>query len=529
MMVLVGEGGSSERGDDTPTRLSLERHTGPGRALAAVPATIREGEVLGDRYRVIRRLGKGGMGEVFLAEHIAIGRMVAIKTLSATQQDKPDLARRFMQEARTASKVRHANIVDITDFGHTEAGAPFFVMEYLEGQDLKTLLRHEGALAWPRAREIALQICAALGAAHAQGVVHRDLKPDNVFLMRQGDAEVVKVLDFGIAKSITSDEPQETTQTGVLLGTPEYMSPEQAQDLPLDARSDIYAAGVILYRMLTGRVPFQAKAFMTVLARHIQEPPQPPSQVDPTRPVSPGQERVILRCLAKRPEDRYQSAAELAAALRAAEELRAPRRRWATPVIALGLAGLASLAVFAALAWPGAEPALAEAVREAHVPKNSSNAEPPAGPPPAAKVEPPASAEPPKPAEPAPAEPALAVEASTPAVEPEPVDPAKVKKQTRPRTEPTKATPKDALGDVDIRAAAASVAGALVECSRHGIPGLVVKVDVHVGASGKVERASAHKPQQGSILGNCAEQAARRARFPPLRAPQDVTLPLRLP
>lgn len=527
-MATVGEGGSSERGDETPTRLSLERHTGPGRAQAAVPATIREGEVLGDRYRVIRRLGKGGMGEVYLAEHIAIGRMVAIKTLSATQEDKPDLARRFMQEARTASKVRHANIVDITDFGHTEAGAPFFVMEYLEGQDLKTLLRHEGALAWPRAREIALQICAALGAAHAQGVVHRDLKPDNVFVVRQGDAEVVKVLDFGIAKSITSDDPQETTQTGVLLGTPEYMSPEQAQDLPLDARSDIYAAGVILYRMVTGRVPFQAKAFMTVLARHIQEPPLPPSQVDPTRPVSPGQERVILRCLAKRPEDRYQSAAELATALRAAEEVSAPRRRWAAPVLALGLAGLVGLAAVAAFAWSGAEQAPAAAVQDEPVPENSAKPAPLADPTPVAPVESEPAAEPPKP------EPAVAL-ADVPAVEPpasadepEPVDPSKTKKQTRPRTEPAK-TPKDVLGDADIRAAAASVAGALVECSRHGIPGLVVKVDVHVGESGKVERASAHKPQQGSILGNCVEQAARRARFPSLRAPQDVTLPLRLP
>ncbi|MFY0539615.1 protein kinase domain-containing protein [Nannocystis pusilla] len=301
---------------DTPTRMSGSNSSSFSHPPVPAPATIHEGEVLADRYRVYHRLGKGGMGEVYLAEHMDIGRKVAIKTLNAHLQDKPEIADRFMQEARTSSRVRHSNIVDITDFGKTDHGAPFFVMEYLEGEDLKSVLKRERVLPWERARDIILQVCAALAAAHAHGVVHRDLKPDNIYLIRQGDQELVKVLDFGIAKVI-SEAGDEMTQTGVLLGTPEYMSPEQAQEQPLDGRSDIYAMGVLMFRMFTGRLPFRAKAFMAVLGMHMQQPPPRPSEVDPNHAVSERQEAVILRCLEKKPEDRYQTADELAAAIRA--------------------------------------------------------------------------------------------------------------------------------------------------------------------------------------------------------------------
>ena len=510
---------------DTPTRLSLDRETGPSQRIAAPLTPVSEGDVLADRYRILRRLGKGGMGEVFLGEHLAIERKVAIKTLSSNMVDRPELADRFLKEAKTASRVRHPNIVDITDFGHTDRGAPFFVMEYLEGEDLKSVLRREGALAWPRVREIGLQICAALSAAHAQGVVHRDMKPDNVFLVRQAAGELVKVLDFGIAKIITADATQETTQTGVLLGTPEYMSPEQAQDLPLDARSDIYATGVILYRLMTGRVPFQAKSFMTVLHKHIHEPPLPPSKANPTRPISAAQEQVIMTCLAKRPEDRYQSADALAAALRTADATVAAgptRRRWLLP--SLAVAGLA----FALLPGlmdrrPEPPPGPDTAAPSQPVPEDIS---PTPAPPDAKRAEPP-----PEP-----------VTASTTQPAPEPARPEPVTvpddrappPRTKPKPAPIKPVPKTsstvaALGDAELKAAAASVQGALKACSAHGIPGTVVKVDVQVGTDGKVDQATAHKPIGGSVLGNCVEKAARAARFPELTAPQKATLPLRIP
>ena len=518
---------------DTPTRLSLEHQTGPSQRIAAPVAAVQEGDVLADRYRILRRLGKGGMGEVFLAEHLAIERKVAIKTLGANLHDKPELADRFLKEAKTSSRVRHPNIVDITDFGHTDRGAPFFVMEYLEGEDLKSVLRREGALPWPRVRAIGLQICAALAAAHAQGVVHRDMKPDNVFLVRQGDLEVVKVLDFGIAKIVGGDGSQETTQTGVLLGTPEYMSPEQAQDMPLDARSDIYATGVILYRLLTGRVPFQAKAFMTVLAKHINEPPLPPSKANPTRPITPAQEEVILTCLAKRPEDRYQSADALAAALRAADDptaaaVRPPARpRPVALLAALAVAVAAGLAVFLA-ASPGPDPKASDPPDSPPI-AAAPTAETPTAVEPAPKTSEPPPVEPdPKASEPPPAAPPPDRKASDPPAPAQPKTRPVGKSKPGPLGPGAKAAPVAALGDADLRAAAASVQGALKACGALGIPGTSVKVDVQVGVDGKVDQATAHKPIGGSALGICVEKAARGARFPALTSPQKATLALKL-
>ncbi|WAS95853.1 serine/threonine protein kinase [Nannocystis punicea] len=524
---------------DTPTRMSGSNSSSFSHPPAPAPATIHEGEVLADRYRVHHRLGKGGMGEVYLAEHMDIGRKVAIKTLNAHLQDKPEIAERFMQEARTSSRVRHSNIVDITDFGKTDHGAPFFVMEYLEGEDLKSVLKRERVLPWERARDIILQVCAALAAAHAHGLVHRDLKPDNIYLIRQGEQELVKVLDFGIAK-IISEAGDEMTQTGVLLGTPEYMSPEQAQDEPLDGRSDIYAMGVLMFRMFTGRLPFRAKAFMAVLGMHMQQPPPRPSEVDPNHPVSERQEAIILRCLAKKPEDRFQSADELAAAIRAIDAAGAfdihfemvqappPRRILGPALAAVGLAAVVGLGVFLAVRPPapqdmpdGPAPSLAAAPAE----------------PPASAVEP-TIATPPK----APLEPTTPVaqpvpeDTSAPAGEPEAASnkaARKVKETREPKQSAVaKATPPKAplaaLGDAEIKAAAAGLSGALVACSELGIPGTTYKVDVEVGTNGKVTSATAHKPARGSDLGNCVEQAAQRARFPALASPQKATLALRL-
>nr|WP_276600440.1 MULTISPECIES: serine/threonine-protein kinase [unclassified Nannocystis] len=500
------------------------------------PATIHEGEVLADRYRVYHRLGKGGMGEVYLAEHMDIGRKVAIKTLNAHLQDKPEIADRFMQEARTSSRVRHSNIVDITDFGKTDHGAPFFVMEYLEGEDLKSVLKRERVLPWERARDIILQVCAALAAAHAHGVVHRDLKPDNIYLIRQDDQELVKVLDFGIAKVI-SEAGDEMTQTGVLLGTPEYMSPEQAQEQPLDGRSDIYAMGVLMFRMFTGRLPFRAKAFMAVLGMHMQQPPPRPSEVDPNHAVSERQEAVILRCLEKKPEDRYQTADELAAAIRAIDAAGAfdihfevvpaapPRRLLGPALAAVGLAALVGLGVFLAVRPPAPQD-----MPEQTAPSLAA----------APAAEPPTTAAQPAPPTPAPEPTPVAKpvpEDSPPPTSPEPASKvakkAKESKEKEPRQAAVaKSTPSKgplaALGDAEIKAAAAGLSGALKACSELGIPGTTYKVDVEVGTSGKVTSATAHKPARGSDLGNCVEEAAGRARFPALASPQKATLALRL-
>jgi len=518
---------------DTPTRLSGSSNSATfSHPTVPAPATIHEGAVLADRYRVYHRLGKGGMGEVYLAEHLDIGRQVAIKTLNAHLQDKPEIAERFMQEARTSSRVRHSNIVDITDFGKTDHGAPFFVMEYLEGEDLKSVLKRERVLPWDRARDIILQVCAALSAAHAHGVVHRDLKPDNIYLIRQGEQELVKVLDFGIAKLI-SDAGDEMTQTGVLLGTPEYMSPEQAQDQPLDGRSDIYAMGVLMFRMFTGRLPFRAKAFMAVLAMHMQEPPPRPSEVDPTRPVTPSQEEVILRCLAKKPEDRFQSADELAAAIRAIDAAGAfdihfevvaappPRRILGPALAALGLAAAVGVGVFLAVrpSAPENMPEKPAAALAAAPADPTPTVTPPAPAPQPVPVAQPVPEDTPEPAAPEPEQPAGKAAKKT-------KEPKAAKTSTPPA--PKSQAPLAALGDAEIKAAAAGLSGALQDCAELGLPGTTYKVDVEVGTNGKVTSATAHKPARGSDLGNCIEKAAERARFPALASPQRATLALRL-
>ncbi|HEY1587508.1 MAG TPA: protein kinase, partial [Polyangia bacterium] len=235
------------------------------------------GSTIADRYRVISKLGEGGMGVVYLAEHVFIEKRVALKVLSEDFARKADLVARFMQEAKAASKIGHENIVDITDFGETASGSVFFAMEFLDGMDLAGHIKSGGAMSFPRAKQIMNQICRALGAAHSKGIIHRDMKPENVYLVtREGRADFVKVLDFGIAKMSALDEGgSRLTRTGMIFGTPEYMSPEQAKGDKPDHRVDIYAAGCILYEMLTGDVPFHAETFMGVLTKHMFENPEP--------------------------------------------------------------------------------------------------------------------------------------------------------------------------------------------------------------------------------------------------------------
>jgi len=265
-----------------------------------------EGKVIQGRYRVISRLGEGGMGVVYVAEHVEIEKRVAVKVLRDDFSKRPEVVQRFRQEARSASKIGHPNIVDVTDFGQLDDGGVFFVMECLEGRGLNEISRSQ-PLPLTRAVPIVEQIARALQAAHEKGIVHRDLKPENVFLIeREGNPDFVKILDFGIAKISDRDsEGKRLTKTGMIFGTPEYMSPEQAAGKPLDHRVDIYSLGCMMYEMFTGNVPYDGESFMAVLTQHMFEPIPAIEDVFPDTDVPPSVRAVVYKAMAKEVEERY--------------------------------------------------------------------------------------------------------------------------------------------------------------------------------------------------------------------------------
>lgn len=270
------------------------------------------GRVVDGRYRIEEQIGEGGMGVVYMAIHTVLNKKLALKVLRGDMSKNTETVQRFIQEAQAASAIGHQNIIDISDFGRLPDGSAYFVMEHLEGQALTDLIARGGSVPMQDAIGILIQMASALGAAHTRGIVHRDLKPDNVFLIRRGETECfVKVLDFGIAK--VGGAGSKLTKTGMVFGTPQYMSPEQAAGQSVDARTDIYALGVIMYEMFTGRVPFDADTFMGILSKHMFEPPAPPSE---SNPLLGALEDVILKALAKKPEQRYSSTEELLADLR---------------------------------------------------------------------------------------------------------------------------------------------------------------------------------------------------------------------
>ncbi len=317
--VVPGVGPRLLEEDHRTPRLLEEDHGLPTFALPPPPARDIAGTLLLDRYRLIKKLGEGGMGAVYLAEHVTIKKRCAIKVLNPEYAHKADLVERFLQEARAASMIAHENVVEITDFGAAPNGSVFFVMEMLVGEDLADTIKREAPMPWSRVAPMALQICRALGAAHAKGVIHRDMKPENCFrIERSGNPDFIKVLDFGIAK-VTSEDPNETagrlTSTGMIFGTPTYMSPEQAQGQRVDHRSDIYALGVILYELLTGKVPFSADNFMGILTKHMFDQPVAPSEVAPQAGISPEVEALVLKALQKDRGFRFQSMQELAQAI----------------------------------------------------------------------------------------------------------------------------------------------------------------------------------------------------------------------
>jgi eukaryotic-like serine/threonine-protein kinase len=275
--------------------------------------------VVADRYKVLRKLGEGGMGAVYLAEHVVIEKKVALKVLAPELARRPDLVARFLQEARSASRIGHENVIDISDFGQSPDGLVYISMEFLDGKDLGEIVRSKGAMEWSQAREIVLQICRALRAAHDKGIVHRDMKPENIFLIqREGQPHFVKILDFGIAKVMGLDpNGPRLTRTGMIFGTPEYMAPEQAEGKDTDHRADIYAVGCILYHLMTGQTPFIAESFMTMLTKHLMEDPVAPSMRRPDLPISPGMDALVLKALEKDRDNRWQSMAELLEAVSA--------------------------------------------------------------------------------------------------------------------------------------------------------------------------------------------------------------------
>jgi eukaryotic-like serine/threonine-protein kinase len=292
----------------------------------------RLGATVGN-YRLDKILGRGGMGTVYAGEHVYIKKPVAVKVLHPQFARYPDAVNRFLREARAASSINHPNIVDVTDFGVLADGLVYFVMEFLEGKSLEDLIEKDGAVELHRALNVINQCTYALEAAHALGVIHRDLKPDNIMLLerpgrrdivrmvtgnagghwiteRERSYDFVKVLDFGIAKILAPDELGTDTIQGAVFGTPEYMSPEAARGEDVDVRTDVYSLGVILFDMICGRPPFEAEAGSEVLQKQIHAPVPSPRAFAPQREITEGAERVIMRAMAKDPARRYQTMAE---------------------------------------------------------------------------------------------------------------------------------------------------------------------------------------------------------------------------
>src|SRR3984957_13787710 len=277
------------------------------------------GRVINDRFRISALIARGGMGKVYRAEQGPRGRVCALKVLNpnyAGDQD-PEFHKRFFLEASIASKLTHPNTVTIFDYGRTDDDIYYMAMEYLEGHTLHRAIREAGHFPEERAAHVARQICRALREAHSLGVIHRDLKPANIFLVEHGDeTDFVKVLDFGLVKNVSENKGEDLTQTGLFMGSPKYMAPEQIRGDRVDARTDIYALGIIMYEMITGKVPFDRPNSVNILMAHVNEEAPPMRQMNPAINLSPQIEETVGRCMAKDPDQRFRSMDEVLAALK---------------------------------------------------------------------------------------------------------------------------------------------------------------------------------------------------------------------
>ncbi|MEO8337364.1 MAG: serine/threonine-protein kinase [bacterium] len=284
-----------------------------GSALRPKGSDSLIGRVLADRYHILKRIGEGGMGRVYLGEHVKMNRQCAIKVMSPALLNDAESAARFAREASNAARIIHPNVAAVFDYGESE-GLIYLVMEYVDGEPLSRLLAREAPLGLDRAIEITRQIADGLGAAHELGIIHRDLKPDNILITRtRAGREVAKVVDFGIAKAMRESVEEGLTRTGQVIGTPEFMSPEQLLGDPVDARADLYALGCMFHMMLTAAPPFDAKTREQMIKRRLSEDAPHVHAIDPGIPESVA--GIVARLLARTPGDRYGSAAELRDAL----------------------------------------------------------------------------------------------------------------------------------------------------------------------------------------------------------------------
>ena len=273
------------------------------------------GQLIGERYQVERRLGEGGMGEVYLARHILMGRPCALKVMNQALSRDPDAVSRFNREATNASRISHPNVCAVYDFGLTPDGLVYLAMEYVEGETLSALLEKAGPLPVQRAAALLGQCADGLRAAHELGIVHRDLKPDNIMVVTSRDRETAKLVDFGIAKAAEGESGQRVTKTGFVVGTPEYMSPEQLSGDPLDGRSDQYSLALVFYRSITGRLPFDGTSAQETLVKRLTTPPRPLAASRPEATFPSGLQGIMDRALARSAEERFPSVTAYAEAV----------------------------------------------------------------------------------------------------------------------------------------------------------------------------------------------------------------------
>jgi serine/threonine-protein kinase len=302
-----------EYGDEV---LFCQRDGTPLRPSGATADLV--GQIIADRYHIQKKLGEGGMGQVYLAEHVKMGRRCAIKIMNQGLVNDPDAISRFNREAANASRIGHTNVCAIYDFGETPEGLIYLAMEFIEGRSLSGLLEEAKVLPLARAAAIITQCADALQVAHDLGIVHRDLKPDNIMITTTGGKDVVKVVDFGIAKAVGADSgSQKVTKTGFVVGTPEYMSPEQLAGDQIDGRSDLYSLALVFYRMLTGASPFPADSQQETMIKRLTDDPVPLAQARPEVKFPDALQRVMDRALARTPADRYSQSSDFARDVRA--------------------------------------------------------------------------------------------------------------------------------------------------------------------------------------------------------------------